>query len=1183
MNLELNIFGITCISCVNSIKSSVRDLGIRHVDLQVPPPERDPEDPVLASISMEPGLKIQDICRKIEDAGFEISSTVRINISQEYFESSFPNLAKLKESNLLETRRENDRIILNIDKETIASNETLDCLFPDEKTRSKMNNIRTRFLELNSEEHLIENSKSPRDLMKAESPKLEKNSIENNGYSEAIVNITIKGMTCASCVKSIESSLRRVDGILKVHVALLTERAEIIYSTHKIKKTQILDLINDLGFIAKERDLLPSDIITVDFLVEGMTCSSCSRGIENEISKLNGVEEVKVALVTNRARVKINQNVLSAREVGTKIEDLGFKPSIIRDNSDIQRKSLEKSEEILEWKSELFKSLWFFVPEFLISHVLPHITVTRSLLATKFIIPGLHIGSIIELLLTIPVQFIIGRRFYVASWKALSHGNATMDVLIALGTTCAFVFSLYSLVYSIYLGHTSNIPKTFFDTSTMLITFVLIGKYFESIAKGKTSTALANLYTLKDVNARIVEEKNGIFVESASIPIEYIQVGELMKILPGESIPTDGVVVYGEGYIDESFITGESIPIHKKIGYEVIGGTINQSNSGNRYETESQLVVKATKVGKDTALSQVIKLVEDAQSSKPPIQNFSDKVATYFVPIIVSLAILTFVSWMAILNGIAFEDLPDYIKRLILENNKVFHLSNTYFALKMAISVVVVACPCALGLATPTAIMVGTGVGASLGILIKNGPALEIASGVKKVIFDKTGTITSDKLGLKKLEISKNSARISEKLLYTIVATCQTNSTHPIALSLQEFAKEMKNVSPERFECEKEEDCEFLDVEGPREFSLKITDFNAKIGSGIRCNIKFEDKRGIQREISISMGNESYLGKEISTLSSKYAVDGSHTTVFFEICLPRTQNHSMKAHPLIEGVFSFDSEIKPEAKAVIEYLRRNNIESYLVTGDQWETALSVSRKIGIADSNVFAGVTPGGKLSIVKSLKEGTEIMVGRNHEFEQLEIEEDDSQIGISFLESIWRFWKRKTQPRYSKVQRSKNIVAMIGDGINDSPALAEADVGIALCSGTEIAMDTADVVLIGHSTQYQTENKRRVDLWLIPTAIDLAKNILRRIMYNFMWATAYNVITVPIAMGLLIPFGISINPVIAAGMMAMSSLSVLFSSLLLRKYRPPQKEAVSNSELNENIVLWVGDDSAETNPLIE
>ncbi|KYQ89208.1 P-type ATPase [Tieghemostelium lacteum] len=853
---------------------------------------------------------------------------------------------------------------------------------------------------------------------------------------------TIHGMTCSSCVGIIENFLSNTDGIISVQVALLQETADIKFNPKIIDEDEIIEQISCVGFEAKL--IKQSERNTLSLDIGGMTCSSCVGIIESFMSTVDGVLDIKVNLALENARVLYDPDQIGVRDIIKNIEDVGFTARISSYKPD-ESKNMQR-EEIEKLKKTLFYSVCLTVPVFLIGMILHKVKICHFLF-TSYIFNGISIADFLMFSLTTPVQFVIGKRFYINGWKSIKHGGANMDVLVALGTSCAYFYSVMVLLLA-YVSPMGPIMsdqiamKTFFDTSASLITFILLGKYLEIIAKGKTSEAIKKLISLQVTNAILLEfDEEGMVIDEKEISIELVQRGDTLKVLPGSKIPTDGQVVSGVSSIDESIITGESLPVTKKQGDQVIGGTLNQKGT---------LHIKATRVGGDTSLAQIIKLVEKAQTERAPIQSLADRVSGIFVPTVITLGVLTFVVWIiAGASGWAH----DYI---VASNSSVFQ-----FALRNAISVIVIACPCALGLATPTAVMVGTGIGAQCGILIKGGAHLETAHKISAVIFDKTGTLTSGKPTVTHSTIIGSSAtkhHMDKKSFFEIVASAEAASEHPLAGAIVNYAFTV---------------CDVNSTHVP-------TNFESVTGSGIRCTIK---------DIDVMIGNMKWIQEEgISFNSADKTEQESHirklenegNTVVFVVM-----------NQEITGYIAISDQLKPEARATITELKKLGIFPWMVTGDNQRTANAIASQVGI--TQVFAEVLPSNKSKKVQELKQ-------------------------------------------------QGHIVAMIGDGINDSPALAEADIGIAIGAGTDIAIEAADIVLV------------KSDLRDVITAISLSKTTFNRIRLNYLWATLYNILGIPLAAGVLIPFGISIPPMIAGMAMAFSSISVVLSSLHLKTYKKPR-----------------------------
>ncbi|KAN0041192.1 hypothetical protein ACTFIV_003728 [Dictyostelium citrinum] len=881
---------------------------------------------------------------------------------------------------------------------------------------------------------------------------------------------SVQGMTCSSCVGIIESFVSNVEGVISIQVALLQETAEVKFNPLVLSEDDIVEQISMVGFEAKH--LVQAENNTVVLNIGGMTCSSCVGIIESFVSNVQGVIECRVNLAMETARVVYDPDLTGVRDIIRNIEDVGFTAQIPSQNFD-DTKNVQK-EEALKLKRNLIFSTFFTVPVFLIGMVLHKISFFKFLYSTN-IVHGISYADSIMLCLTTPVQFLVGKRFYVNGYKSLKHGGANMDVLVALGTSCAYFYSLMVLLmdYTSEDGGTNIGMKTFFDTSASLITFILLGKYLEVIAKGKTSEAIKKLMGLQATKALLLtfdqnedsDDKKTI-LEEREIDIDLVQRGDHLKVLPGSKVPTDGVVVSGLSHIDESIITGESLPVSKKAGDKLIGGTLNQ---------KGVLVMKATRIGGETSLSQIIKLVEKAQTERAPIQSLADKVSGYFVPSVITLGLLTFIVWLiAGSSGVASE----YIEA---SNSSVFQ-----FALRNAISVIVIACPCALGLATPTAVMVGTGIGAQNGILIKGGSHLETAHKISAIIFDKTGTLTTGKPIVSNVNIfgnignNNNGGKMNKKTFFQMVASAEAASEHPLAGAIVNYAFEV---------------CDVQSTTPP-------TTFESITGSGIRAtlapnnieimigNLKWIKSEGIQYDPSLTISPDRSINS-----SDDGDCESSSTLAHIEDQVRRLESDgNTVVYVVIDrqlmGYIAISDQLKPEAHATITELNKMGICTWMVTGDNPRTANAIAQQVGI--SQVFAEVLPSNKSKKVMELK-------------------------------------------------KMGHTVAMIGDGINDSPALAEADVGIAIGAGTDIAIEAADIVLV------------KSDLRDVITAISLSKTTFNRIRFNYLWATLYNILGIPLAAGLLIPFGISIPPMMAGLAMAFSSISVVLSSLHLKTYQKP------------------------------
>ncbi len=711
--------------------------------------------------------------------------------------------------------------------------------------------------------------------------------------------------------------------------------------------------------------------------ITGMHCASCTKIISRALEREPGVKSAVVNFSTEKAAVKFDPKLISEEKLLNSIKKKGYGGHVIHEHN-IKLEEKEKKRELARLKFKVALSAIFAIPAFI--------------LGMFFMSNPIPFQDYIMWLLATPIQFYIGWQFYIGSWTALKNKSANMDSLIALGTSAAYFYSVYVVL--------SGNGHQYFEASAVLITLVIFGKYLEAVAKGKTSEAISKLMKLGAKTATVIRKG-----KEQKIPIDDVVKGDIVIVKPGEKVPVDGIITEGHSSLDESLVTGESIPVEKRRGDEVIGSTINKVGS---------FKFKATKVGSETTLSRIVKLIEEAQTKKAPIQRFADAVSSYFVPIVIFISLVTFTVWFSLVHA------------------------EVGFALIAAVAVLVIACPCALGLATPTAIMVGTGKGAKRGILIKGGDALETAHKLRYIIFDKTGTITKGKPEVTEI--------IGERKTLEIAASIENNSEHPLAEAIVNKGKEEK--------------VKFK----------KITGFRAIVGKGVKAKLGkkqyYLGNPKLMQELKI--GLKKY-GDKIKRLEE----EGKTTMILAE-------------GRKILGIIAVADEIKEDSSKAIKRLEKMGLKAYMITGDNERTAKAIAKKAGI--KNYFASVLPDEKAKHVK-------------------------------------------------KLQR-KGKVAMVGDGINDAPALAQADIGIAMGSGTDVAMETGSIVLM------------RDSLLDIPKAIRLSRLTMAKIRQNMFWALFYNVLGIPIAAGILYPFtGWLLNPMIAGGAMALSSVSVITNSLLLRK----------------------------------
>ncbi len=784
------------------------------------------------------------------------------------------------------------------------------------------------------------------------------------------LQVDILGMTCAACSSRIEKVLSKKDGVKSVNVNLLANKASLEYDDEKIKPLEIIEAIEKTGFEVPE--------VSKILRVSGMTCAACSSRLDKVLNKLD-TADASVNLSNNKAVVRYKSGALTEEDLLNTVDRAGFKAEVEYER-DLDKDRELREKEINSLKRDFLISAVFSLPLFLAMFV--DMAGYDTILSNGYF----------QWLLATPVQFYIGRRFYRGAYNSLRGGGANMDVLVSMGTLSAYFYSIYNVI----IGS----DHFYFESAAVIMTLVLLGKTFEAIAKGQTSEAIKTLMGLQPKKATIIVDGR-----EELINIEDLKIGDIILVKPGESIPVDGVIVEGHSSLDESMITGESIPVDKTVGDSVVGATINKLGA---------FKFKATKIGKDTVLSQIIRMVEDAQGSKAPVQRLADKIAGIFVPVVVAIALVTLIVY-GFIKG-------DFNTGII-----------------NAVSVLVIACPCALGLATPTAIMVGTGKGAENGILIKSGEHLEKAHELDAIVLDKTGTITRGEPAVTDIIVLGG---LKEDEVLGLAASVERSSEHPLGESIVEEAR-ARNLS-----------------------LVEAKDFKAIPGKGLEATIE---------------GNKVLIGNRKLMLENKIGIEGASGV------LERLENEGKTAMILaadleIVGIIAVADKIKDGSKEAIDKLINMGIEVYMLTGDNERTARAIAREIDI--ENVFADVLPDHKAEVIEGLK-------------------------------------------------KDGKVVAMVGDGINDAPALATADVGFAIGTGTDVAMEAADITLISG------------DLKGIVTAIRLSKRTMRTIKQNLFWAFFYNSIGIPIAaLGFL-------NPMVAGGAMAFSSVSVVTNSLRLKKFK--------------------------------
>ena len=813
--------------------------------------------------------------------------------------------------------------------------------------------------------------------------------------------IYITGMTCTTCAATIEKGLKETPGVEQANVSFASEKASVEYDPSRVDLTKIKNTISQLGYgVATKKSIFP---------VSGMTCASCVARVEKALSSVSGVVSANVNLASEKATVEYTDGT-SIADLKQAVKDAGYELG-------------SEAETLEDVSAASQRELRGIRNRFIVAAIL-----ASSIMALMWI-PSFAGKPYLLWALATPVQFWAGWRFYLGAWGALRHKTADMNMLVAVGTSAAYFYSMIAVLFPGLFAAAGVELGLYFDTSAMIITLILLGRFLETRARGQTSEAIKKLIGLNPKTALVIRDG-----EETEIPVDDVQVGDLILVRPGERVPVDGIIRQGYSSIDESMITGESIPAEKKAGDEIIGASINKTGS---------FKFEATRVGKDTTLAQIIRLVDEAQGSKAPIQRLADVIASYFVPIVIGIAIITFIVWYFAGPSPALT-----------------------YAILNFVAVLIIACPCAMGLATPTAIIVGTGKGAEHGVLIRNAETLERSHKIGAVLLDKTGTLTQGKPEVTDILALPSS---SQEEVLRLAASAERDSEHPLGEAILRAASEKK-----------------LPVSS-------ASDFNAIPGHGVEALV--EGKRlllGNLRLMSEKGLSLNGLEEEAEQLWAK-----GKTVMFLGI-----DNQ-------VVGIIALADTLKPNAKAAVDALHNMGIEVVMITGDNWRTAEAIAREVGI--DRVLAEVLPEHKAQEVK-------------------------------------------------KLQQEGKVVAMVGDGINDAPALAQADVGIAIGTGTDVAMESGDITLISG------------DLGGIVTSVSLSKRTMRTIKQNLFWAFAYNTTLIPVAAGVLyfafrntgVPPGLHfilgnygfLNPVLAAAAMAASSLTVVSNSLRLKRFKPARFE---------------------------
>ena len=816
------------------------------------------------------------------------------------------------------------------------------------------------------------------------------------------IELGVQGMTCASCVGRVERGLKKVDGVASASVNLATERATVTYDPAVTSPQVLIDKVKDTGY-----EPVTS---TLDLTVHGMTCASCVSRVERALRKTDGVLDASVNLATERATIAYLPGSVSPAHLKAAIRDAGYE--VLEEQTGLTREDQERAareRDVTQLGRAVTFSAVFALPLLIIAMVPMVVPAVETWLMNAYGHGVMRTLNWVMLALALPIQFGPGLRFYRLGWKSLKNRAPDMNALVMIGTTAAFGYSLAAtLTPGIFPAGTAHV---YYEAAGVVITLILLGKYFEAIAKGRSSEAMKKLLSLQAKTARVVRAGQEI-----EVPTDDVLVGDVISVRPGEKIPVDGEVTHGASYVDESMITGEPVPVSKQAGAPVVGGTINQNGA---------LQFRATKIGADTALAQIIKLVETAQGSKPPIQGLADKVVAVFVPVVLGIAAATFLLWLLLGGSTALS-----------------------FALVTTVAVLIIACPCAMGLATPTSIMVGTGKAAELGVLFRNGTALESLQGLNVIALDKTGTLTKGKPELTDLLLAPGFDRTE---VLQLVASAEQHSEHPIARAIVDAAT--------------------------REGTAILTPdtFEAVPGFGLEARVNGH---------LVQVGADRYmtrLGLNVTTFNAHAERLGDEGKSPLYAAIDGT----------LAAIIAVADPIKNGSLEAVAALHRQGLRVAMITGDNQRTARAIAKQLGI--DTVLAEVLPSGKSDAVKEL-------------------------------------------------QAKGHKVGFVGDGINDAPALAQADVGLAIGTGTDVAVETADVILMSG------------DLRGVPNAFALSRATLRNIRMNLVWAFGYNIILIPVAAGVLYPaFGWLLSPVLAAAAMGFSSVFVLSNALRLRSFRAP------------------------------